>query len=224
MKNDFAARVAGWFFILSGALFWGGWMLVPEHTGQYFQPDIFPAIHKHLAYWISMYRMHLFGVVLSVLAVAALGSLVAESPARVLVWPGATVMAGGMFVTAVAGAFYYHFGAWGGLVYGEKTLAERQALVDSLLLQSEYLACLTRFGHVFSGLGLLVLAWGLMRWKLVPKYLGVWAAAMGVLAMGITMAMPEYPVLYAPVFHAFPFWMIAMGVTIKKHGLNAAVA
>jgi hypothetical protein len=170
-----------------------------------------------------MYRMHIFGLVMSALAFAAFASLFTESPARVLVWPGAAAAVGGMFVWAVATAFYYHFGAWGGLVYGDKPVADRQALVDSLLLNTEYLSCLVRFGHVFSGLGLLVIGAGLLTWKILQKWLGVWAAAMGIVAMGVTMGLPEYPQYYLPVFHAFPLWLACMGATlIKSNALMSA--
>ena len=221
MKTGLATKITGWFFIAAAALTWGGWMLVPEHVSAYFQPDIFPKIHGHLAYWISMYRVHLFGIVMTVLAFAALASMLTESPARILVWPGVAVAAGGLFVGAAAGAFYYHFGAWGGLVYGEKTVIERQQLVDSLLLQTEYLSCLTRFSHVFAGLGLLVMAAGFLTWKIFPKWLGVSAAVLGAAAMAITMAFPEYPILYAPVFHAFPLWLACAGAYMLRTGINA---
>ena len=151
MQEGIARKITGWLFIAAGVLFWGGWMALHTHIGQYFQIDDFPAVNEHLAYWISMFRVHIFGVVVTVLAIIAFGSMFTESPARVLIWPGVAVIAGGMFVWAAASAFYYHFGAWGGLVYGAKPLAERQALVDSLLLPTEYASCLVRFGHVFCG-------------------------------------------------------------------------
>jgi hypothetical protein len=222
MKNGLATTIVGWFFVAAAALFWGGWMLLHVHIGQYFAPDVFPAIKTHLAYWISMYRLHIFGIVMSALAFTAFASLFTESPARVLLWPGSAVAAGGMFVWAVATAFYYHFGAWGGLVCGAKPLAERQALVDSLLINTEYLCCLVRFGHVFSGLGLLVLGSGLLTWKVMPKWLGVWAVAMGIVAMAVTMGLPEYPQYYVPVFHAFPLWLACMGATLLRPGVTLA--
>jgi hypothetical protein len=216
MNKRLATTITGWFFVAAAVLFWGGWMLLHVRLGQYFQADDFSSIKPHLAYWISMYRMHIFGIVLSALAFSAFASLFTESPARVLVWPGAAVACGGMFVWAVATAFYYHFGAWGGLTCGDKPVADRQALADALLLNTEYLCCLVRFGHVFSGLGLLVIGAGLLTWKILPKWLGVWAAAMGVAAMAVTMGLPEYPQYYVPVFHAFPLWMACVGATLLK--------
>jgi hypothetical protein len=58
----------------------------------------------------------------------------------------------------------------------------------------------------------------------MPKWLSVWAAVMGVTAMAVTMAFPEYPVLYLPVFHTFPLWMLCMGITLKKIGSLPASA
>ena len=219
MRDAIENKVTGWLFIAAAVLFWGGWMLLHEHIGQYFVPDNFPAVQSHLAYWISMYRMHIFGVVVTALALTAFATTTAESPARILIWPGTAVAVGGMLVWAVSTAFYYHFGAWGGLVYGAKTLAERQALVESLLIPTEYVSCLVRFGHVFSGLGLLVIAAGVLKWHVLPRWLGIWAAAMGVVGMAVTMGLPEYPAFYLPVFHAFPLWMACMGWTILRSGV-----
>ena len=80
-------------------------------------------------------------------------------------------------------------------------------------------SCLVRFGHVFSGLGLLVIAAGVLKWRVLPKWLGIWAAAMGVVGMAVTMGLPEYPAFYLPVFHAFPLWMACMGWTILRSGV-----
>ena len=55
----------------------------------FFQSDDFPAIGAHLQLWLWIYRVHLFGMVVSALALVALSALVANQPAaRILVWPG----------------------------------------------------------------------------------------------------------------------------------------
>jgi hypothetical protein len=69
-----------------------------------------------------------------------------------------------------------------------------------------------------------VIAAGLLKWRILPRWLAVWAAAMGVVAMAVTMGFPEYPVLYLPVFHAFPLWMACMGVTILRSGLGSGAS
>jgi hypothetical protein len=223
MQDAIERKVTGWLFVAAAVLFWGGWMLLHEKIDQYFVAEDFPAVKEHLAYWISVYRMHIFGVVVTVLALMAFAVTTSSSPARILIWPGTAVAVGGMFVWAVAAAFYYHFGAWGGLVYGERSLADRQGLVDGLLLHTEYVACLVRFGHVFSGLGLVVMGAGILAWRLLPKWLAIWAIAMGVVGMAVTMGLPEYPVFYLPVFHAYPLWMACMGLSILRSGLTVTV-
>src|SRR5262249_23987085 len=169
MLRDFTTDVTGWFFLAGALMLWGGWVLLPRRVGMFFQSDDFPAIGTRLHLWLWLYRVHLFGVVVSALALVALAALVADRPAaRVLVWPGAAVAVAGLIVGAVGSAFYYHFGVWGALETREAPDAAK-GLVESLRLPTHYVACLVRFGRVFCGLGLTVLAVGLLRGGGFPR-------------------------------------------------------
>ncbi|MGH7890585.1 MAG: hypothetical protein ACRENF_08555, partial [Thermodesulfobacteriota bacterium] len=121
MKRDFATNLTGCFFIAASLMLWGGWMLMPHHIGVFFQPGDFPAIHEHLRFWLWMYRIHLFGIIVSVLAIVALGTLLTDTKARILVWPGVAVASAGLIVSAIAAAFYYHFGVWGSIEMNGKS-------------------------------------------------------------------------------------------------------
>jgi hypothetical protein len=221
VQRDFATRVTGWFFILAALMFWGGRMLLPSPIGTYFQLEDFPAVHAHLHLWIWMYRVHIFGMVVSVLALAALAALLAETPARMLVWPGVAVAGAGWIVAAVAAAYYYHFGAWGAVEMNGKAAGAVQSYVDSLRTGTEYVTCLVRFGRVFTGLGLVVLGAGLLKWKLLPAWAGLGALGIGAAAMALTMAFPDNLALYTPVFHLKSLWLMATGTVILRSGVRS---
>jgi hypothetical protein len=92
MLRDFTTDVTGWFFLAGALMLWGGWMLLPHRVEMFFRSEDFPAIGARLQLWLWLYRVHLFGVVVSALALVALAALLANQPAvRVLVWPGAAV-------------------------------------------------------------------------------------------------------------------------------------
>src|SRR5262249_38226028 len=90
MLRGFTTDVAGWVFRAGAVMLWGGWVLRPRRVGMFFQSDDFPAIASRLHLWLWLYRVHLFGVVVSGLALVAMAAVLADRPAvRVLVWPGA---------------------------------------------------------------------------------------------------------------------------------------
>jgi hypothetical protein len=219
MKHDFATQFTGWSFVAAGAMLWAGWMLMPEHIGTYFVPEDFARVRDHLWFWIWMYRVHIFGMVITTIALIAASSLVSESEARVMVWPGAGVATAGMIVSALAAAFYYHHGAWGAIELDGKGTDEIEQFVANLKVDTEYVTCLVRFGRVFSGLGLVVLGIGLAKWRILPIWIGGAAVALGVAAMAITMGLPDRLALYQPVFHLKAIWLVATGIVIIKSGV-----
>jgi hypothetical protein len=169
-----------------------------------------------------MYRIHLFGMIVTVIALFALAALVADSPARVLVWPGAAVASSGMLVGALAAAFYYHHGAWGALTLAGKSPLEARGFAEALRVDTEYVTCLVRFGRVFGGLGLVVLAWGILRYRFLSTCLGLVAGLIGLAAMALTMGLPDHLSYYLPIFHAEVIWMLVTGVAIFRKGVNLA--
>jgi hypothetical protein len=201
-------------------MLWGAAAVSPHRVGMFFRSDDFPAIGARLQLWLWLYRVHLFGVVVSALALVALAALVANQPAaRVLVWPGAAVGVAGLIVGAVGSAFYYHFGVWGALETRKSPYAAVE-LVKSLLLPTHYVTCLVRFGRVFCGLGLTVLASGLLHGEVLPWWVGGSAAALGVAAMAVTMLFPDHWALYAPAFHLQAVWFAATGAYLLLYGIS----
>ena len=220
MKSDFETKFTGWSFLVAAAMLWGGWLLIPRRLGTYLVPEDFPLIFERVWFWIWMYRIHMFGMVLTGFALIALAALLSDRPYRVMVWPGVGVAAVGTFVLTLATAFYFHHGAWGsGQTHGQSP-EEVQQFIAALLVDTEYVTCLVRFGRVFSGLGLLFVGLALMIWKLLPMWVGGLAAMIGVAAMAITMGIPGDLQIYMPIFHIKAFWLAAMGAVLLRQGLR----
>ena len=156
------------------------------------------------------------------LAVALAALLANQAALRILVWPGATVAVAGLIVGAVGSAFYYHFGVWGALETRKAPTAAKE-LVESLQLPTHYVTCLVRFGRVFCGLGLTVLAVGLLRGEVLPWWVGVGAAGPGVAAMALTMLWPDNWALYTHVFHLQSLWLAATGAYLLLYGIGQGV-
>lgn len=219
MQRDFATRFTGGAFLAAAVMLWGGWMLLPHEIGTFFEATDFAAVNASFQLWIWTYRVHLFGLIATVAALAALAALLAANPARVLVWPGAAVAASGFLVGALAAAFYYHHGAWGALALAGRPQAEAAAMVEAIRLDTEYVTCLVRFARVFSGLGLVVLAAGILRGRVLPSWVGGAALVLGLAAMAVTMGFPDDLGYFAPIFHLECLWLAATGAVILARGI-----
>ena len=133
---------------------------------------------------------------------------------RIVLWPGVVVCTGGLFAAVLAQAFYYHFGAWGAIAMDGKTEGERKEFAANLWVSTEYITCLVRFGRVFFGLGQAVLAAGLLYGGLLPSWLAITAAILGVAAIALTMGLPDSLELYKSIFHLNAVWLAAVGYTV----------
>lgn len=220
MKDDFAPKFVGGAFIASAALLWIAWMLLPVRIGTFFQPEVFGQIHEQFRLWIWLYRFHLFGMVMGIVAFTALASQLCQSPARVLVWPGVAVTCAGLLVSALGNAFYYHHGAWGALELVGKTTAETEAFAEALRADTEYVTCLIRFGRVFGGLGLFFVSWGILRGLVLPLWIPVVGFMLGFASMGLTMLLPDNLSYFVPVFHVFACWQVLTGLAIMRGNLR----
>jgi hypothetical protein len=220
--THFATQATGWLFICAAMMLWLGWVLMPVHLGPFFEVRDFSRLYSSLRRWIWLYRIHLFGYVVTMMAFVALATLLAETPARIVVWPAVAVAGVGLIVAALAAAFYYHFGAWGALDMQGKPPEALQRFVDSLRVSTEYVTCLVRFGRVFFGLGQVVLALAFLLGGLMPLWLTVSAAVLGLAGMALTMAFPDNLEFYRPVFHLTALWLVAAGVAVLRLGASVA--
>lgn len=220
MKTDFASRFTGGAFIAAALMLWFGWRLLPVKLDTFFEPGVFARIHDQFHFWIWMYRVHLFGMIVAIIALVALAAMLADSPARVLVWPGVAVASAGLLVGALGAAFYYHHGAWGALTLAGKPPEAASAFVEALRVDTEYVTCLVRFGRVFGGLGLVLLAWAVFRHRFLPAWNGAMAGLVGLAAMALTMGLPDRLSWYQPIFYLFALWFLTTGVLLFRCGVN----
>jgi hypothetical protein len=220
MKKDFETKFTAWSFIAAALLLWGGWFLSPHHIGEYLAASDFPAINKNMWYWIWMFRIHIFGWVTMGIAIFALSAITAKSPHRILTLPGAGMIIAGTFTLAIASAFYYNFGAWGIGQTAGKSTAEIQEFMAGTLFTNQYVTCFLRFGRIFSGVGLVLLGAGFIKWNIVNRWLGRFTVLLGLTAMGVILAIPEYYEVYKPIFHIKAIWLAVMGVVILLKGIN----
>ncbi|WP_297704207.1 hypothetical protein [uncultured Eudoraea sp.] len=220
MKKDFETKFTAWAFIFAAILLWGGWALSPHHIGEYIVASDFTAINEDLWYWIWMFRFHIFGWVTMAIAIFALASITAKKPYRVVLVPGAGMVVIGTMTLAIASAFYYNFGAWGvGKTMGLSAV-EIQEFMDNILYTNQYVTCFVRFGRIFSGVGLVLLGFGFVKWKIVHPLLGWFTALLGLAAMAIIMGIPDNFEIYKPVFHVKVLWLAMMGIAILLKGVN----
>ncbi|MGH8727371.1 MAG: hypothetical protein ACREV9_04260 [Burkholderiales bacterium] len=189
---------------------WLGWSLLPIKLGAFLEPGDFASIRQRFRLWIWLYRVHLFGYVMMLMAFVALGTIASSPP--VLVWPAVAVLGAASIVAAVAQAFYHDFGAWGAVQMQGKESVALAAYLESLRVPTEYATCLVRFGRVFFGLGQVVLAIAL--WHALPLWLSASTGILGIAAMAVTMALPDNLDYYKPLFHLNALWLLAMGVVL----------
>lgn len=220
MKKDFETKFTGWAFIVATVLLWGGWALSPHHIGEYIVASDFSAISEDLWYWIWMYRFHIFGWVIMAISMFALVSITARKPYRVLMLPGAGMVIVGTFTIAIASAYFYNYGAWGVGQTAGKSPDEIQEFMGGILFTNQYVTCFVRFGRIFSGVGLVLLGYGFIKWNIVVKWLGWFTLLLGFVAMGIILSIPDNFEVYKPVFHVKALWLLAMGISVLRNGVN----
>lgn len=214
MLNIANEAVAGWAFVAGAIMIWAGRMPRPARIGAFFKTDDFGKVRDKFSLWIWLYRLQMFGYIVAVMAFVALGALFAGTSASVITWPGVAVAAAGLLVTTLANAFYYHFGAWGAMETAGKSDRDLSAYVDSLRVITHYMTCWTRFGRVFFGLGITVLAIGLLIANSLPLWLPISLGILGLAPMLLTMAFPDNLEYFEPLFHLHIAWFLAAGITL----------
>ncbi len=212
--TDLTIGVTGWLFVAAAAMLWLGWTLLPVRLGTFLEPGDFGRVHARLHLWIWLYRLHLFGQVFTVMAFVAFATATSGSDARIVLWPAVAVLGVGSMVTALAGAFYYHFGAWGAIDMAGKPAEVVTAFVESLKPSTEYITCLVRFGRVFFGVGQVVLAAGLLLGGIFPVWLAVGGGVLGLAAIAVTMGFGDNLEYYTPLFHLNALWLASIGYVV----------
>ena len=213
--NNFETNLTGSLFLAAAFMLYLGWILLPVKIGKFFKKTDFSDVLACRRKWIWLYRIYLFGYVAAVMAFIALATLVTQAAARIIVWPAVTVLAAGLVMTALAYAFYYHFGAWGASEMEGKTSEDVQKYIASLRVSTEYMTCWIRFGRIFIGVGQVVFAIGLMLqagpW---PMWLLVSGGILGVAGIALTLEWPDNLDYYKPLFYLDVLWLALLGVAL----------
>jgi len=179
LKKDIETKYTAYFFLASALMLWVGWVLSPHNIGEYIVSSDFEPIGENIWFWIWMFRIHIFGWVTMAIAIFALVSITARKPNRVILVPGAGMTIVGTFTIAIAMAFYYNFGAWGVGETSGKSPEEIALFMESILYTNQYVTCFVRFGRIFSGVGLVLLGFGFVKWKLLPSWLSWFTILLG---------------------------------------------
>lgn len=222
IKKDFETKFIGWSFIFAAIMLWGGWMFSTHNVGEYLQADDFTPIGEHVWYWIWMYRIHIFGWVTLGIAMFGLVSVLNKKPYRVVVIPGIGMIVVGTFTLAIAAAFYYNFGAWGVGKTMNKSPEEIQTFMDSILPTNNYVTCFNRFGRIFSGVGLILFNYALVKWSIINKWIAYLGLFMGLAAVVLILSIADNFELYKPLFHIKVLWMVLMGGWLLLKGMNVS--
>ena len=220
LKKDIETKFTAYFFIASALMLWIGWFLSPHNIGEYIVSSDFESIGENIWFWIWMFRIHIFGWVTMAIAIFALISITAQKPNRVILVPGAGMTIVGTFTIAIAMAFYYNFGAWGVGETNGKSPEEIALFMESILYTNRYVTCFVRFGRIFSGVGLVLLGYGFIKWKILPSWLSWFTFLLGLVAMLVILFIPEYYEHYKPLFHVKAAWLMIMGIVIITSGIN----
>ena len=213
--SNFETNLTGGLFLAAAAMLYFGWILLPAKIGTFFVKKDFAAVGEHRRAWIWLYRIYLFGYVAAVMAFVALATLVTEPAARIIVWPALVVLDAGLVMTALAYAFYYHFGAWGSKDMDGQSDEVIQKFISSLRVSTEYITCWIRFGRIFIGVGQLVLILGLcLQAGPWPIWLIVLGGILGVAGIALTLEWPDNLDYYKPLFYLDVFWLAALGTAL----------
>lgn len=220
MKKSFELKFTGYLFIAAALLLWSGWFFSSHHIGEYIQVTDFEAVGEHVWYWIWMYRIHIFGWVTMSLALFSFIALAGKRPYSVVLLPGVGMTIIGSMTLAIAAAFYYNYGAWGVGEIMDKSAEEVDAFMNNILPVNQYVTCFTRFGRIFSGVGLVLIGFAMIKWKILPIWLGGLTLVLGIAAMGVILAIPDNFEIYKPLFHVKVIWLLAMGWVILTKGID----
>ena len=126
----------------------------------------------------------------------------------------------GTFTLAIAAAYFYNHGAWGVGQTEGLSPTQMDNFMENLLFTNQYVTCFIRFGRIFSGVGLVLLGAGFIKWNMLPKWLGWFTTLLGLVAMCIILLIPDNFEVYKPIFYVKVLWLVAMGVVLLKQGVH----
>jgi hypothetical protein len=176
-----------------------------------FQPADFDTISAHHAIWILSYQVMVFGLFVRLAGLVALGSLHSHTLARTVVWPGVAIALAATVINGISAGYYMHMGFWGAEQLQAASDAARNTFLDTIRPGSELMICLERMAKMFFSLGLTVLGVGFALGRVVPRWLGIAAAAIGMAGMMTLFALPLSHTVFIPFDIAIAVWLVLLG-------------
>jgi hypothetical protein len=176
-----------------------------------FQLADFDTITAQRGIWVVSYQVMVFGLFVRLAGLVALGSLHTHTLARTVVWPGAAIALAAIVLNGISAGYYMHMGFWGGDQLQAATGAGQVAFLDNIRPGSELMICLERMAKMFFSLGLTVLGVGLALGKVVPRWLGIAGAVIGMAGMMALFALPFSHAVFIPFDIAIAFWLVVLG-------------
>ena len=217
-QPTFNLRFTGILLIMGAVMVNLGFGHRPVQLQDTFDLPSFLEAHEHQDFWIWSFRILVFGLFIQVMGLAALKTLFRQSEADTVISPGILVCTFALLVSAMSEAYYLHMGAWAGWKVSTLEPALQNPFLQTLEVTREWVVCLTRTGYMFFCLGLTVVGWGLFRDTLFPKWLGIYALALGIGGITIMMIYDSRTDLYVPVRWGFSifFWLAGFILMRKK--------
>lgn len=220
MKIDFETKFTGWALIIAAVFLMAGQELSPHKIGEYFVSTDYKSIGENVWFWIWMQRIYIFGWVIMGLGMIGFATITFEKPSRILTMPGAGIVIIGTFVTALAAAFYYTYGAWAVGKTENMSAAELQVFTNDIVNINHYVTCLVRFGRIFSGVGFVLIGVGIFEFKIMDSWIGIYTAIMGFVTVCLILFIHDNFEVYKPMFFVKVLWLLIVGATILRKGIN----
>lgn len=210
-QANFNTRFTGITLILGGIMVGAGYLIRPVAIDQHFQIANFLDIGIFNTTWIRSFQILVFGFFISLAGLVALGILHWKSESRTIIFSGLAICAATLLVNALCESYYMHVGAWGAYELRDATEEKQLAFLANLRPLGEWMICLTRMANMFFSLGFIVLGLGLVRARLVARWLGGASVLIGISGMMILMLYPDKAAAFAPVRLAITLWYIGLG-------------
>ncbi len=211
-------RFTGIALILGGILPVVGMAIRPLLVEQNFNFQLadLETITAHRLIWILSYQVMVFGLFVRLAGLVALGSLHTHTLARTVVWPGMAIALAAIVINGISAGYYMHMGFWGADQLKGATDAAKAAFLGNIRPGSELMICLERMAKMFFSLGLTVLGVGLALGRVIPRWLGVVGAVIGMAGMMALFAMPFSRTVFIPFDIAIATWLVVLGALVTR--------
>lgn len=208
------ARFTGYVLLLGGLFVVIGMAMRPLVVEQNFQFQVSDLLKvaEQRTLWIMSYQVMVFGLFLRLMGLVALGTTHADKDARAVLYPGIAVCGAAILVNALSAGYYMHIGFWGADELKAASESARNGFVTKIQPTGEYMMCLERMGKMFFCLGLLVTGIGLFLGRVLPRWIGISGAIIGMAGMMALFVLPLNRLVFIPFDALIALWFVVLGL------------